>query len=120
MDFALKHYDVGKVADSYATSMLTSSLDLPSPSAKAQLACIAAQSTVLWHCNTSAVPERLVATTPAPHTTYACAGYDIHVVHVQPVHKNMMNHADEDYREAGVTSTDTKQHEGKATDLVLA
>ena len=32
----------------------------------------------------------------------------------------MMNHADEDYREAGVEAVDTKQHEGKATDMVLA
>ena len=46
------------------------------------------------------------------------AGYELHVVHVQAVHKNMMNHADEDYREAGVKAPDTKQHEGKATDMV--
>lgn len=50
----------------------------------------------------------------------AYAGYEVHVVHVQPVHKNMMNHADEDYREAGVKAVDTKQHDGKATDMVLA
>ena len=46
------------------------------------------------------------------------AGYELHIVHVQPVHKNLMNHADEDYREAGVTAKDAKTHEGKATDLV--
>ena len=39
-------------------------------------------------------------------------------MHVQPVHKNMMNHADEDYREAGVKAPDTKQQEAKATDMV--
>ena len=39
-------------------------------------------------------------------------------MHVQPVHKNMMNHADEDYAEAGVKASDTKAHEGKATELV--
>lgn len=44
--------------------------------------------------------------------------YEVHVVHVQPVHKNMMNHDDEDYREAGVQASDTKQREGKATDMV--
>lgn len=45
-------------------------------------------------------------------------GYEVHIVHVQPVHKNMMNHDDEDYREAGVQASDTKKHEGKATDMV--
>lgn len=48
----------------------------------------------------------------------AYTGYEVHVVHVQPVHQNMMNHDDEDYREAGVQASDTKQHEGKATDMV--
>ena len=60
----------------------------------------------------------LVCTDSCGVTIPASAGYELHVVHVQPVHKNMMNHADEDYREAGVKAPDTKQHEANATDMV--
>lgn len=48
----------------------------------------------------------------------AHVGYELHVVHVRPAHKNMMNHADEDYREAGVKAPHAKQHKGRATDMV--
>ena len=40
------------------------------------------------------------------------------MVHVQTVHKNLMNHADEEYKEAGVTQYDIQNKEPKATDKV--
>ncbi|DBA70801.1 hypothetical protein WJX79_004769 [Trebouxia sp. C0005] len=42
-------------------------------------------------------------------------GYHLHVVHVQTVHKNLMNHADEDYKEAGVTQADITNKAPQAT-----
>jgi len=42
----------------------------------------------------------------------------LHVVHVQTVHKNLMNHADEEYTEAGVTQADITKKVPKATTQV--
>ena len=46
------------------------------------------------------------------------AGYDLHVVHVQSVHPNMMRHADETYEEAGLEQFDHKKGAGEASSHV--
>lgn len=46
------------------------------------------------------------------------AGYDLHIIHVQPVHPNMMRHADETYQEAGLEQFDHKKGDGKASEHV--
>jgi len=42
----------------------------------------------------------------------------LHIVHVQTVHKNLMNHADEEYTEAGVTQADITKKVPQATTQV--
>ena len=42
----------------------------------------------------------------------------MHIVHVQTVHKNLMNHADEEYTEAGVTQADITKKVPQATTQV--
>ena len=55
----------------------------------------------------------LSARRPQPDHQPSLAGYDMHVIHVQSVHPNMMRHADETYQTVGLDLYSRKSVDGR-------